>query len=141
MSIFSSRLKNLRMQNYMTQTELAKRLNVSQNAIFNWESGRREPNYESIERISKIFDVSPSYLIGWDEPSEPTTLAAHFDGNEYTEDELEEIRQFAEFVKSKRGKNSPDVLAAHTRSDIEQTPEGTQHDLDIMNDDSMWDKE
>ena len=33
---------------------------------------------------------------------EPTTLAAHFDGSEYTEDELDEIRQFAEFVKNKR---------------------------------------
>lgn len=30
------------------------------------------------------------------------TLAAHFDGDEYTEDELDEIRQFAEFVKTKR---------------------------------------
>ena len=34
----------------------------------------------------------------------PTTIAAHFDGDEYTEDELDEIRQFAEFVKGKRGK-------------------------------------
>lgn len=32
----------------------------------------------------------------------PTTIAAHFDGDEYTEDELDEIRQFAEFVKNKR---------------------------------------
>lgn len=30
------------------------------------------------------------------------TLAAHFDGSDYTEDELEEIRRFAEFVKNKR---------------------------------------
>lgn len=34
----------------------------------------------------------------------PTTLAAHFDGDEYTEEELDEIKQFAEFVKGKRGK-------------------------------------
>ena len=47
-------------------------------------------------------NVSPSYLMGWDEPNEPTTLAAHFDGEEYTVDELNEIRQFAEFVKNKR---------------------------------------
>lgn len=32
----------------------------------------------------------------------PPDLAAHFDGDEYTEEELEEIRKFAEFVKSKR---------------------------------------
>lgn len=34
--------------------------------------------------------------------SNSITLAAHFDGDEYTEDELDEIRQFAEFVKTKR---------------------------------------
>lgn len=33
---------------------------------------------------------------------ETVTIAAHFDGDEYTEDELDEIRQFAEFVKNKR---------------------------------------
>ena len=31
-----------------------------------------------------------------------STLAAHFDGDEYTESEIEEIKQFAEFVKNKR---------------------------------------
>lgn len=30
------------------------------------------------------------------------TIAAHFDGDKYTDDELEEINQFAEFVKNKR---------------------------------------
>lgn len=30
------------------------------------------------------------------------TIAAHFDGNEYTKEELEEIKNFAEFVKSRR---------------------------------------
>lgn len=32
---------------------------------------------------------------------EPTTLAAHFDGDDYTEDELDEIKQFAQFVKNR----------------------------------------
>lgn len=31
-----------------------------------------------------------------------------------------------------------DLLAAHARTDVEQTPEGIQHDLDIMNDDKNW---
>lgn len=32
------------------------------------------------------------------------------------------------------------VLAAHARTDVEQTQEGVQHDLDIMNDDSEWEE-
>ena len=33
---------------------------------------------------------------------QPSTMAAHFSGDEYTEEELNEIRQFAEFVKARR---------------------------------------
>ena len=33
---------------------------------------------------------------------QPTTIAAHFDGDDFTEDELDEIRQFAEFVKNRK---------------------------------------
>lgn len=40
------------------------------------------------------------------EYKEPSTIAAHFDGDEYTEEELDEIKKFAEFVKSKR-KDTP----------------------------------
>ena len=52
------------------------------------------------QKIADVLDVSADELLGI-EP-EPTTLAAHFDGDEYTEDELNEIRQFAEFVKNRR---------------------------------------
>lgn len=48
------------------------------------------------ENIRKVLETS------FTEDSSPTTIAAHFDGDEYTEDELDEIRQFAEFVKNKR---------------------------------------
>lgn len=37
-------------------------------------------------------------------------------------------------------KMEEDVLAAHTRTDVEHTQEGIQHDLDIMNDDSEWEE-
>ena len=33
---------------------------------------------------------------------EPLTIAAHFDGNEYTEAELDKIKEYAAFIKSTR---------------------------------------
>lgn len=36
-------------------------------------------------------------------------------------------------------RHEEELLAAHARTDVEPTPEGLQHDLDIMNDDSQWD--
>ncbi len=53
------------------------------------EKEMEEFNQKLRERLPKNFGM-------------PTTMAAHFDGGEYTEDELDEIRQFAEFVKNKR---------------------------------------
>ena len=50
------------------------------------------------------------------------------------------IRTYEEKLikKYKRNNSCADLLAAHVRTDIEQTPEGVQHNLDIMNDDSQW---
>lgn len=60
------RLKSLRLGRLLTQKELAGLLNVSQNAIYNWENGNREPNKEMIEKIASLFGVSPAYLMRWE---------------------------------------------------------------------------
>lgn len=44
--------------------------------------------------------MSADDLLGLNE--EPQTIAAHFDGDEYTQEELDKIKEFAEFVKSSR---------------------------------------
>lgn len=60
---------------------------------------------EIFQKLKKEFGTLPgidSGSIYYIPNKKPQTLAAHFEGKEYTEEELEEIRQFAEFVKSKR---------------------------------------
>ena len=47
-------------------------------------------------------NVSADDLLGLN--NEPHTIAAHFDGDEFTEDELDDIRAYAEFVKNRRNK-------------------------------------
>lgn len=110
------RLKKIRLYRRMTQKELADKLKISQTAIALWENGNRSLSLDAIDDISRILNVSAGYLLFGEKdvndivPAEeqgnnnnpPFTLAAHFDGDEFTEDELEEIRKFAEFVKSKR---------------------------------------
>ena len=45
-----------------------------------------------------------------------------------------------ESTSPEQNNTAPDtLLAAHQRTDTEPTKEGTQHDLDIMNDESKWD--
>lgn len=74
MSELPLRLKTLRIKKNITQAELANLIGVSQNAIFNWENGKREPNTENIEKLAKILCVSPAYLLGWEENKSQITL-------------------------------------------------------------------
>jgi transcriptional regulator with XRE-family HTH domain len=67
MTEFSKNLKQLRTDKKITQMELADYLHVSQNAIFNWENGKREPSLEIIQKIADYFNVSCSSILGWDE--------------------------------------------------------------------------
>ena len=62
MSCFADELKNLRMERGLTQTALARELQVTQNAVFNWENGKREPSMEMIRKIADYFQVSAAYL-------------------------------------------------------------------------------
>ena len=61
---FAQRLKELRLDNSLTQAELANALSVDQRTVSNWEKGIREPDFESLMKIARYFNVSAEYLLG-----------------------------------------------------------------------------
>lgn len=66
-------IKKLRLANGMTQEELGQKLGVKKAAVQKYENGIIENIKRStIERMAEIFDVSPSYIMGFtsDNPSE-----------------------------------------------------------------------
>ena len=106
MAQFDKILKLLRNEKNMSQQELADALGISKSSINMYERGERQPNFEVLETIADFFNVDIDYLLGRTNKTtkiiNPNTIAAHFDGYEYTPEELDEIKAFAEFVKSKR---------------------------------------
>ncbi|MGN0182101.1 MAG: helix-turn-helix domain-containing protein [Candidatus Ornithomonoglobus sp.] len=58
------RLKELRKQRKITQTEVAKQLNVSQTTYSSWETGRTQMDYASLIKTAALFDVTVDYLLG-----------------------------------------------------------------------------
>ena len=58
-----TRIKNARAQLHITQTDLARKLSVSQTAIALWESGKREVSIDMIGRIADILKCTPAELI------------------------------------------------------------------------------
>ncbi len=63
MSHFAKVLKKLRLENGLTQSTLARDLSVTQNAVFNWENEKREPNIDMIKKIADYFDITLAYLL------------------------------------------------------------------------------
>lgn len=61
---FAERLKELRLENKMSQKALANLLNVDQTTIKCWEKGNNETDFTTLIKISNIFEVSVDYLIG-----------------------------------------------------------------------------
>ena len=61
---FPEKLKELRIERRLSQSELARFLAVDQRSISNWEKGIREPDFEMLAKIAKYFDVSAGYLLG-----------------------------------------------------------------------------
>lgn len=64
MSNFAERIKSLRTERGITQEQLASLLKVSRSTIGMYESGKREPDFETSEAIADIFNVDMDYLMG-----------------------------------------------------------------------------
>lgn len=60
---FGEQIKNIRKEKNMTQEQMANILNVSRQAISNWENNKNFPDLEMIIKISKLFSLSLDKLI------------------------------------------------------------------------------
>lgn len=66
---FPERLQKLRNENNMTQTELAKKLNIKQQAVSNYEKGTSYPKPEMLRKLAVVFNIPIGYLMGFtDDP-------------------------------------------------------------------------
>lgn len=60
---FGNRLRNLRLENNMTQEDLSKKLNVSRATVGRYETNERFPDKNTLKNIADIFNVSIDYLL------------------------------------------------------------------------------
>ena len=58
------RLEELRKKMGLSQEDLAKRINMTQQRISAYEKGKREPDLETLQLLAKYFGVSTDYLLG-----------------------------------------------------------------------------
>ena len=63
----ADRIKYLRDKVGMTQTDLAKRLDISRSAVNSWEMSLSTPSLSNIVEMTKIFHVSADFLLASDD--------------------------------------------------------------------------
>ena len=62
--MYGSKIRELRKEKGISQSELAKVIHVSQQTITAWENGKAEPSSSYIASIANFFGVSTDYLLG-----------------------------------------------------------------------------
>lgn len=73
--MFDERLKSLRKKSGYTQVSLAETLGVSKGTVAMWETGKRTPDFETLIRLSDLFDVRTDYILGKSNDSSSAKLS------------------------------------------------------------------
>lgn len=68
---FKEMLKYFRMREHLSQSELAEKLGLSASTISMYEVGKREPDFETEEKIADFFNTDLNTLRGRDNEDEP----------------------------------------------------------------------
>lgn len=109
------RLKQLRARKKRTQGEVAKVLGVTRPAYTAYETGKRNPDYETLQKIADYFEVSTDYLLGR-EPhqqnedeqdfekwmNDPTVYKFYKEFSDSPEERREALLAVWEIIKSKK---------------------------------------
>lgn len=109
---FGDKIKKLRQEKGWNQEYVAQQLNISVPALSRYESGTYEPKSLSmISDFAKLYDVTTDYLLGLsleydDETLKDVRMASYngVDVDGLSDEEIEEIKQFVEFVRNKNKK-------------------------------------
>lgn len=111
--MIGNRIRTLRKEKRMSQTELGKLVNVSQQTVTAWENNKAEPTSGAVTRLSEIFNVSTDYLLGVKsdatsaaEKQKPLTenqkLIAYSIDPDITDEEREDIMQLVKIAMKNR---------------------------------------
>ena len=104
---FAERLKTLRKQVKLTQTQIAEKLDISQQAYASWERGAKKPTQENLVKIAQILNVTVDYLVGNSEeqPDEFDNIELLFRMNSKGLTEEEKIifkKELIEFMRKRK---------------------------------------
>ena len=151
---FKDRIKEARLNNKLTQEQLAEKIGVAKSTLAGYEKGNREPNLETTIKIMTVLGIDANYL--WqDEMDFPMKVSyeemEHIEKYRDLDDHGKEMVDFTlanEYERSialakEKESNSnvmefPEHLKANAANAQNPTEDQKQHADSIMTDDSEW---
>lgn len=110
---FKERLSRLMREKNINQIGLADEIGITQSTLSRNLNGVHRPKAEIVEKIASFFNVSTDYLLGKTDDRLPTPtsspkdqlqgikLALYNQTEELTEEQMEDVLKFVEFIKNK----------------------------------------
>lgn len=91
-----NRIRQLREERHMTQVRLSIELEVSQETISAYESGKHYPSVENLIKLSLLFHTSCDYILGISE------IRCPLNSHNLTQDEIFLLEQYQSLKESKK---------------------------------------
>lgn len=102
-------LKKIREERKLTQQAMADMLQIQRPTYTRYETGEREPDFETVLKMSELLSVSTDFLLGkTDIPSSidaqlsDTEFALYGEAKDLTDEEKQKVLDFIKFTKSQR---------------------------------------
>lgn len=92
--MIADRIKNLRISCGMTQSDLARKLNITRSSVNAWEMGISTPSTTYVVELSQLFHISTDYLLGL---SSNVTL----DVSHLTDKEIQLVYDLVQYFRTK----------------------------------------
>ncbi|RXI55259.1 hypothetical protein DP122_04960 [Clostridium tetani] len=144
----NEKIKSRREELGLTLQDIGDFIGVSKATVQRYESGEiKNLKLESIEKLAIILNVSPAYLMGWEESvtdndkedTKKTTLLTNFNKlNDIGKDKV--ITYTKDLLDSNKYSIEKDHLMPIAAHDKEGnfSKEDMEHDLNLMKDDELW---
>ena len=92
------RIKTLRNELKWSQETLAKKCSIGRSSLANYEQGIRRPDYDVVEKIACALNVTPQFLLGWEDENGNVYQDTFNDPNYINSFVSDEDREFVKWI-------------------------------------------
>lgn len=102
MNDLTNAILNLIKERGITKAQLERECGLSNGTIHNWEKRGTNPSETALDKISNYLDIKIEYILS-DKSLQKTDQRLSAVSADLSDDEVEDVKKYIEFVKSKRG--------------------------------------